>query len=195
MATSAYRPAKPKRPPLQQAARTANIWGWSFILTILGAFGAGYVQPGPLRVLLLNLGILCFIIGVLELVWRHKLLKTGDARWVKALAWNQVAGTLSLVWSLYLLNAVPDAVFVDYAKHSDMWNQALPLIKSMDQMHVIDDKFIEHIWHITKLVGVYGIGGVLMLSQLWVIWHYCALAKQIAAGPAPAPGALPPVLK
>ncbi len=193
MATPAYRPTQAKRPPVQQAARTANVWGWSFIVTILGAFGAGYVQPGPLRVLLLNLGILCFIIGVLELVWRHKLLKTGEARWANVLMWNQVAGTLALLWSLYLLYAVPDTVLVDYAQHSDLWNQMMPMIKSMDKMHTIDDAFIQHIWHFTKLLGVYGIGGVLLLSQIWVIWHYRKLAGLIAQ--APAPGALPPVLQ
>ena len=62
-------------PPIQRAARTANVWGWSYIVTILGAFGAGYVEAGPLRVLLLNFGILCFAIGVGELVLRHKLLQ------------------------------------------------------------------------------------------------------------------------
>lgn len=193
MATPTSITAKPKRSPVQQAARTANVWGWSFIITILGAFGAGYVQAGPLRVLLLNLGILCFIIGVLELVWRHQLLKTGDAKWAKVLMWNQVAGTLSLLWSLYLLYVVPDSMLVDYAKHSDLWNQVMPLIKQMDNMHVIDDKYIEHIWHLTKLLGVYGIGSILMLSQLWVIWHYRKLARLIAQ--APAAPVVPPILK
>jgi hypothetical protein len=65
----------------------------------------------------------------------------------------------------------------------------------MDKMRVIDDAYIEHLWHGTKLFGVYGIGGILLLSQVWVIWHYRKLAGQIAAGPAPATGALPPVLK
>ncbi len=195
MATSASpaKPVKSARTPVQRAARTANVWGWSFIATILGAFGAGYVEAGPLRVLLLNLGILCFIIGVLELVWRRQLVKTGDAKWARILAWNQVVGTLSLLWSMYLLYEVPDSVLNDYAKHSEMWNQMMPLIKSMDKMHVIDDAYILSIWHLTKMIGVFGLGGALMLSQIWVIWHYRKMARLIAA--TPAPGALPPVLK
>lgn len=183
---------KPTRTPLQQAARTANIWGWSFIATILGAFGAGSVPPGPLRVLLLNLGILCFIIGVLELVWRHYLLKTGAARWAKVLALNQVGGTLSLLWSLYLLYEVPDQVLVDYSKKSDLWNSFQPLLRSLDTSHVMNDAFILHYWHLTKVMGVYGLGGLLLLSQIWVVYHYLAAARAIEQMP---PAAVPPILK
>jgi len=193
MATPASIPTKPERTPVQKAARTANVWGWSFIVTILGALGAGYVEAGPLRVLLLNLGILCFIIGVLELVWRHQLVKTGEARWAKVLALNQVGGTLALLWSLYLLYEVPEQILLDYANKSEMWKSVFPLIKSMDTMHMVTDAYILNIWHYTKLFCVYGIGGILILSQIWVVWHYLRLARQIAA--TPAPGSVPPVLK
>ena len=181
------------RTPQQKAARTANVWGWSFILTILGAFGAGSVPAGPLRVLLLNLGILCFIIGVLELVWRHKLLQSGEARWAKVLALNQVGGTLSLLWSLYLLYKVPEQLLVDYSKKSDMWNKTLPLIRQFDTTHMMNDAFILHIWHTTKLLGVFCIGGLLMLSQIWVIYHYLVMAR--AMEQMPPSSAVPPVLK
>jgi hypothetical protein len=185
--------SKPTRTPQQQAARTANVWGWSFIATILGAFGAGSVPPGPLRVLVLNLGILCFVIGVLELVWRHYLLKTGEARWVKILALNQVGGTLSLLWSLYLLYEVPDQLLMDYSKKSDMWKSFLPLLNSLDTTHMMNDAFILHYWHVTKIIGVYGLGGVLMLSQIWVIYHYLSMARAIEQ--IPPPSAVPPILK
>jgi len=193
MATPASISAKPARTPVQQAARTANVWGWSYIVTIAGAFGAGYVEPGPLRVLLLNLGILCFIIGVLELVWRRQLLKTGEARWAKVLAANQIGGTLALFWSLYLLYKVPEQILVDYSKKSELWNKVFPLIKSMDTMHTLTDAYILHIWHLTKLFGVFVLGGVLLLSQIWVVWHYLKIARQITEKPAFS--MVPPVLK
>ncbi len=181
----------PLSPPLRKAARTANVWGWSYILTILGAFGAGYVDPGPLRVLLLNFGILCFIIGVLELVFRHKLLQTGDARWARILSWNQVAGTLTLLWSLYLLYQIPETVLLAYARHSDLWNNVIPLLKNMDP-RVGSEEYLLHVWHNTKMFAVYVLGGALILSQFWVVWHYRTLARQIEQTPAPAP--VPPVL-
>jgi hypothetical protein len=188
-----YPASKPTRTPLQQAARTANIWGWSYILTFLGIFGAWSVPPGPLRVLLLNLGILCTIIGVLELVWRHQLLKTKEARWAKTLALNQVAGTLSLLWSLYLLYQVPEQILMDYSKKSDLWNSVQPLLRSMDSSHILTDAFILRVWHITKLIGVYGLGGALVLSQIWVIAHYWQQATAIAL--TPPPSEVPPVLQ
>jgi hypothetical protein len=180
--------------PLKAAARVANVWGWSYIVTILGAIGAGYVDPGPLRVLLLNLGILCCAIGVLELVWRHQLLKTGEARWAKMLALNQVGGTLALCWSLYLLYEVPDKILDDYSKKSELWNRAFPLIKSMDTTHLLTDDYILHVWHFTKLLGVFGIGVLLLLSQVWVIYRYLRFAREISQTP-PTPLNIPPVLK
>jgi len=188
-----YPAAKPTRSPLQKAARTANIWGWSFIVTIIGAFGAGSVPAGPLRVLLLNLGILCFIIGVLELIWRHKLLQSGEARWAKVLALNQVGGTLSLLWSLYLLYEVPDQVLMDNSKHSDLWNKTLPLIRQLDFTHKMNDAYILHMWHITKMLGVFGLGSLLLLSQIWVIYHYLAMAREMEQTPA-SPATVPPLL-
>jgi hypothetical protein len=182
----------PTRTPQQKAARTALVWGWSYILTFLGVFGAWSVPAGPLRVLLLNLGILCTIIGILELVWRHKLVKTGEARWAKVLALNQVGGTLSLLWSLYLLYAVPDQILVNYSQKSDLWNSVLPLVRSLDTMHTMNDAFILHIWHFTKIMGVFCLGGALLLSQLWVIYHYLTLARAIEQ--APPPSAVPPLL-
>jgi len=193
MATPASISPTLARSPLQQAARTANVWGWTYIVTILGAFGAGYVPPGPLRMLLLNFGILCFVIGVLELIWRHKLLQTGAALWAKVLALNQVGGTLALFWSLYLLYVVPDKALVEYAKKSEMWNSAQPLLKAIDIAHTATDDFILHMFHSTKLFCVYVGGGITLLSQIWVIWHYLRLARQIAA--TPPPSAIPPLLK
>jgi hypothetical protein len=184
---------KPTRTPQQQAARTANVWGWTYIVTVLGALGAGYVDPGPLRVLLLNFGILCFIIGVLELVWRHKLLQTGEAHWARVLALNQIGGTLAQLWSLYLLYVVPDKILVDYSNKSDLWKSFLPLIRSLDITHMINDAYLTHFWHGLKLFGVYGLGGALILSQIWVIYHYLSLARAIEQAPPPA--AIPPVLK
>jgi len=190
---SVYPTPKTTRTPVQKAARTANVWGWSFIATILGAFGAGEVPPGPLRVLVLNLGILCFVIGVLELIWRYNLLKTGSAYWARVLALNQVGGTLSLLWSLYLLYEVPDKLLMDDSKKSDLWNSVLPLIRSLDITHMVNDTFLLHYWHMTKIIGVFGLGGLLMLSQIWVIYHYLAMANAIEQ--APAPSAVPPILK
>ncbi len=193
MATPASIYVAPVRSPQQQAARTANVWGWSYLVTILGAFGAEYVQPGPLRVLLLNFGILCFIIGALELVWRHQLLKTGEARWARVLALNQVGGTLALFWSLYLLYQVPEQILVDYSKKSQLWNSVFPLIKSMDSMHMVTDAYILHIWHNTKIFFLYVVGGILILSQIWVIGHYLKLAGKIEEKPVLS--VIPPVLK
>ncbi len=193
MATPYMNFDKHGRTPLQQAARTANVWGWTYIVTIFGAFGAGYVPPGPLRVLLLNFGILCFVIGVLELVWRHKLVATRDAGWAKILAWNQVGGTLALFWSLYLLYEVPDQILVNYSKKSEMWIQAQPLLKVVNGGIPITDEYILHSFHIAKMFCIYGGGGVLLLSQIWVVMHYLSLSRKIAQ--TPPPGALPPVLK
>jgi hypothetical protein len=186
--------AKPAPDPVKKAARTANGWGWSYVITILGAFGAGYVQPGPLRVLLLNFGILCFVIGVLELIWRHKLLQTCEPRWARTLALNQVIGTLALMWSFYLLYQVPEKVLVDYSQKSELWNRVFPLIKSMDQTHQINNSYLLNMWHITKLFVVYVLGGVTLLSQIWVIRRYLRLAGEIEKTP-PGLRQLPPVLK
>ncbi len=193
MATPAQNFSFAARGPIQKAARTANVWGWSYIITIFGAFGAGYVPAGPLRTLLLNFGILCFIIGVLELVWRHKLLATAEARWAKVLAWNQVAGTFALMWSLYLLYQVPDTGLLAYAKKSEMWIQAQPMIRAANGGVPVTDAYALQAFHITKVFCIYGVGGVLILSQIWVVWHYWCRAREIAA--APTPGSVPPVLK
>jgi len=185
--------ARPVPTPLKKAARTANGWGWSYTISILGVFGAGYVDPGPLRVLLLNFSILCFVIGVLELVWRHKLLQTGHARWARILALNQACGSVALAWSFYLLYQVPDQFLMNYSKKSELWNRVFPLIKSMDTMHTMTDAHILQVWHNTKLLGVYGLGGITLLSQIWVISHYLRCAREIEQMPAPM--AVPPVLK
>jgi hypothetical protein len=185
--------ARPAPNPLKRAARTANGWGWSYILTILGALSAGYVQPGPLRVLLLNFGILCFVIGVLELVWRHQLLKTGQAKWAKVLALNQTCGSVALFWSFYLLYQVPDQILADYSKKSELWNRVWPLIKSMDVTHRITDAYIVHSFHETKIFFIYIAGGITLLSQIWVIRHYLRCAREIEQ--APAPLRVPPILK
>jgi hypothetical protein len=190
----AYSTAQPAPNPVKKAARTANGWGWSYILTILGAFGAGYVQPGPLRVLLLNFGILCFVIGVLELVLRRKLLQTCEPRWARTLALNQVFGTLALMWSFYLLDQVPEKILVDYSKTSELWNRVFPLIKSMDQTHTLTDNYILHMWHVTKLFVVFVLGGVTLLSQIWVVRRYLRLAREIEKLP-PGLRDVPPVLK
>jgi len=185
--------ALPAPDPLKQAARLANGWGWSYLVTILGAFGAEYVQPGPLRVLLLNFGILCFVIGGLELYWRHRLVKTGEARWARMLALNQVGGTLALMWSFSLFYQVPDSLLADNAKKSDLWIRIMPMIKSMDITHTVTDAYVLHMFHNLKLFFVFGLGAVTLLSQIWVIRRYRRLAGEIERRPAPL--AVPPILR
>ncbi len=109
------------------------------------------------------------------------------------LALNQACGTLALLWSFYLLYQVPDQILVDYSKTSELWNRVFPLIKSMDTTHRLTDAYILHNWHQTKMIGVYGLGGITLLSQIWVISHYLRCARAIEQ--APAPLRVPPVLK
>jgi hypothetical protein len=185
--------AQPAPDPVKKAARLANGWGWSYLVTILGAFGAGYVQPGPLRVLLLNFGILCFVIGGFELYWRHRLVTTRQARWARMLALNQVGGTLALMWSFSLLYQVPDSMLADYSKKSDLWARVMPMIKAMDITHTVTDTYVLHMFHNLKLLFVFGLGAVTLLSQIWVIRRYRQLARAIEQTPS-APIAVPPLL-
>lgn len=182
------------RPPIQRAARIANLWGWSYIITFIAIFLAPDTPAGPLRVCVLDLSVLFTIIGVLELVWRHKLLKTGDVRWVKMLAKNEVAGTLALVWNLWLIYRIPADVLLDFMKSNvsaDTWK----MIKSFGSFSgtPITDAVIIQSDHKAQLAVVFFIGPILLLSQFWVVYRYLAIAREMEKTPAPI--SVPPLLK
>jgi len=168
------------RTPLQQAARTANVWGWSYIVTILALFTLPGTPPGILRTLVVNTSVLFFIIGILELVWRRMLLKTREARWAYVLAFNEVGGTFALIWNISLLNRVPEdllATLISPETRASLNNFA----HTMHQTLTEDE--IEHSLHIAKLLTSLGVGALLFFCQIWVIYRYYSLGRKIAAAP------------
>jgi hypothetical protein len=178
------------------AARTANVWGWSYIITFLAVFGAPDTPPGPLRQCVLDVSILFTVIGIMELVWRHQLVKTGKARWIKILALNEVGGTLALFWNLWLIYHIPLPTFVAYFK-SDVSPQIMGMIKNfgqaLGQPNMLNDNLIGQSCKSALWMVVFLIGPIVFLSQAWVIYRY--MTFYFAALNAPPPSAVPPILK
>jgi hypothetical protein len=180
-------PRDPKH-PARRVARLASMWGWSYIITLVALYWAPSTPPGPLRFLVFNFSILLSFVGILELFWRHRLLVTGEARWVRALAFNQVGGTLTLLWNLYLIYVIPPKVLVGLISAADRvkYNH---LTMSMAN-RPLTDSWLEASFAISKTVTLYGFGGLLLLSQIWVISRYLRFYFEMQKLPA-----IPPVLK
>jgi len=180
--------------PVKTTARLAATCGFFYCITIFAAFGISSVPPGALRVLLLNFSVLCVIIGTLELTWRHFLVKTREPRWARMLALNEVGGTLAMFWSLYLLYKVPDDLLLHYCEKSELWTNALPMIRSMSG-GVLTNTMITQAVHNAKVMTMYGAGGLLLFFQIWVVLRYLSLGRAIARVSGQAqPASLPPVL-
>ena len=97
------------------------------------------------------------------------------------------------MWSFSLLYRVPDSMLADYSKKSDLWVRVMPMIKDMDITHSVTDTFVLHMFHNLKLLFVFGLGAVTLLSQIWVIRRYRQLACAIEETPSNAI-AVPPLL-
>jgi len=169
-------PSKKDRPALRRAGRLAAFWGWSYILTLVALYGVSATPPGPLRVLVLNTSLLFAAIGVAELYWRRRLLVTGQARWVRILALNEVAGTLVLLWNIYLVDRISPALLTSLitpdTRHA--------LNQLGEAMHTpVTEAMIENSFRVAKSLTMYGVGGILLLSQVWIIYRYLSLAPAI----------------
>ncbi len=189
--------SRPIRTPVQRAARIANLWGWSYIITLIAIFMAPDTPAGPLRQCVLDLSILFTIIGIFELVWRRKLLQTGDVRWVKTLAKNEFAGTLALLWNLWLIYRIPPDVMLKFVKDNlspDTMKMLKDLSASTGNANALNDALISQSAHFAQSAVVFFIGPILLLSQFWVIYRYLAIAREMQNAP-PAPLNVPPVLK
>jgi hypothetical protein len=167
------------RTPLQKAARTANVWGWSYVVTILAVYFAPSTPPGILREVVIDTSVLFFVIGVLELVWRHFLIKTQQPRWGYALVLNEVAGTLALWWNVSLLLRVPESMLVSLIT-PDIKNFE-PFFRSLG--HPLTEFDIELGVKTSRILTCYGVGSLLFIFQLLVIWRYFTLTRQIARMP------------
>ncbi len=181
-------PSKKDRPALRRAGRLAAVWGWSYLLTIIALLFLGDVENVPVVYhWLLFTTILFMLIGFAELYWRRRLLVTGQARWVRILALNEFVGTLALFWCAGWLYTI------DVRSLDSLLSQ-----ESLDQMRTIYNSFhltltqeiIDSSMAFSKKVCVFGFGGLLLLSQIWVISRYLRLAPAIERE-----AALPPVLK
>ena len=145
------------------------------------------MPPGSLYQLVLQTSVVFTIIGVLELVWAHKLKKTGDPKWARVLAGNEVAGTLGLLWNLAWLEHIPTdelTKLIDpptFAKYQQLYHTF-----GLD----LTQEVVNHSMVVAKGLTVYGVGALLLLSQIWVIWRYLSLAREIAAETN-----LPPILR
>jgi len=183
--------------PLKKAAHLANVWGWSYVITLVAIFAASDVPAGPMRECVLDISILFTIIGIFELVWRRKLLKTREVKWIKVLALNEVGGTLALLWNLWLLESVPEPVLTAFFK-SNVSPATMKMLLSVASMtgnrQLLNDTLIGHTMHRAQWMTVFIVGPILLLSQFWVIYSYLRCASDFARLPA-APVDIPPVLK
>jgi len=200
MAMPAYPTRRPARTPLQRAARLANVWGWSYIITFIAIFMAPDTPAGPLRQCVVDLSVLFTIIGILELVWRRKLLKTGEVRWVKTLALNEVGGTLALLWNLWLIYRIPQDVLLQFMKSNispETWKMLKNFSASTGNANALNDALIAQSAHFAQSAIVFVIGPICLLAQFWVIYRYLAIAREMENAPPapPTPLNIPPILK
>jgi hypothetical protein len=183
-------PALPKSPPLspplKRAANLALICGWSYLITLLALFGVHADTPPWLRVGLLDISVLFGLVGAAELYWRHKLLRTREARWVRVLAINEVVGTLVLIWNLAWLYGVPEKALVPLI--SEQSRKSLTAITQLTGQP-ITDAVLESSLHTAKFLTLYGVGGLIFLSQIWIIVRYLRLARAVEQA-----SAVPPLL-
>jgi hypothetical protein len=162
--------------------------GWSYVATLpLGLYSLQGLPRGSLFQLVLQTSLFFTVIGVLELIWRRKLLLTGEPRWMKVLVANEVIGTIGLLWNLAWLKAIPVAELVklitpDIRREFDQMMRSLGM-KMTEQLY-------ENSMANAKFATVFGAGSLLFLSQVWIIWRYLRLEREIAAE-----ANLPPILK
>ena len=178
-------PSKKDRPALRRAGRLAAVWGWSYICTLIAFFFLSDVKDVPVVYnWVLFTSILFVLIGFTELYWRHRLLTTGHARWVRILALNELAGTLALFWCagwLYHLDV--------HALEKLISRESLNQISAITGQSVTPE-MLDFGMNFSKTITVFGVGGLLFLSQVWVIFRYLRLAPAVERE-----ASLPPVLK
>lgn len=178
-------PSKKDRPALRRAGRLAAVWGWSYILTLIAFFFLSDVKDVPsVYHWVLFTSILFVLVGLTELYWRHRLLHTGQARWVRVLALNEFAGTLALFWCagwLYKLDI--------HGLEKLISPEDLRQVSAITGQPVTPE-MLDFGMNFAKTVTAFGVGGLLFLSQVWVIYQYLRLAPIIERE-----AALPPILK
>jgi len=181
-------PSKKDRPALRRAGRLAAVWGWSYLLTIIAFLFLGDVKNVPVVYhWLLFTTILFMLVGFSELYWRHRLLATGQARWVRILALNEFIGTLALFWCAGWLYTI-DVKSLDSLLSKESLDQMRSMYATFNL--TLTQQTIDSSMAFSKSVCVFGFGGILFLSQVWVIYRYLRLAPAIARE-----AGLPPILK
>jgi hypothetical protein len=184
----AYPSSKDRPPALRRAARIAAVWGWSYIVTVGALFFLGGVKNIPtVYHWVLFTTIVFMLIGLLELYWRHRLLATSQARWLRLLALNQFFGTLALIWCAGWLYTI-DVRSLDGLLPQSSLDKMRSIYATFNMtltQHVIDSSMT-----FSKNFCVFVFGGFLFLSQIWVIIRYLRLAPAIERE-----AALPPILK
>jgi hypothetical protein len=105
---------------------------------------------------------------------------------VRVLAINEVVGTLVLIWNLAWLYGVPEKALVPLI--SEQSRKSLTAITQLTGQP-ITDAVLESSLHTAKFLTLYGVGGLIFLSQIWIIVRYLRLARAVEQA-----SAVPPLL-